>query len=77
MNVYITTYNDEEEKAFSSIKKAQDHRDYRIAETISVLPPGSEYNIRHFACGESRLEVTKQDGSKTTFVYRIKKLRVQ
>lgn len=77
MNVYITTYNDEEEKAFSSMKKAQDHRDYRIAETISVLPPGSEHNIRHFAYGETRLEVTKQDGSKTTFVYRIKPLRVR
>ena len=77
MKVYVTTYNGEEEKAFSSMKKAQDHRDYRIAETISVLPPGSEYKVKHYAYEETRLEVKKQDGKEVTFIYKIKILRVQ
>ena len=77
MIVYITTYNGEEQKAFSSMKKAQDHRDYRIAETISVLPPGSKHEVKHYAYEETRLEVTRQDGIKKIFVYKIKKLRVQ
>ena len=77
MNVDITTYDDEEEQAFSSIKKAQDHRDKRIATTISVIPPEWSYNGRHYAYGETRLEVKRQDGSRVCYIYRIKKLRVQ
>lgn len=77
MNVYITTYCGKEEKAFSSIKKAQEHRDYRIATTISMIPSNWSYQVWHYAYDETRLEVTKQDGSLVNFIYKIKKLRVQ